>query len=206
VQAPQPGSHEVVPSPWQAERWNAQAAGQNLGQVPQQGRPEAQVPEPLPFGPQPMEAQHAGPAAHPTVSPPWSPTPEEMEQTRLDAPAGAPAGLRLVFDTGERVEVRGPGAVGRDVSHLVPRPVHPVVIEDPTRSISRVHLRFGPEPTHDALWVLDEGSTNGTVLLRPDGAAVPLPPGVRATLTEGWQIQLGDRRVAVERVPSFIAR
>ena len=57
-----------------------------------------------------------------------------------------------------------------------------VAIDDPDRSISKVHLAFGPEPGGRRLWVMDRGSTNGTVLVGPDGASVALPPGTRAVV------------------------
>ena len=45
------------------------------------------------------------------------------------------------------------------------------------RSISKVHLAFGPEADGARLWVMDRGSTNGTVLVGPDGARRALSPG-----------------------------
>jgi hypothetical protein len=121
----------------------------------------------------------------------------DLEHTRLRPVAPARSvGLRLAFDTGERVDVVGDGVVGRNpdpqpgVAHLVP-------IDDPDRSVSKAHLAFGPEGA-DRLWVVDRGSTNGTVLVRPDGSQVALPAGARATVGAGWSVRFGERTARVE--------
>lgn len=127
----------------------------------------------------------------------------ELEHTRLRPSAAAPrvvapVALRLSFDTGERVDVTGDGLVGRSpaaeegVAHLVP-------VDDPARSISKTHLAFGPDGAGDRLWVVDRGSTNGTVLVAPDGQSSALPPGRRATVAVGWTIRFGQRSALVER-------
>ncbi len=110
----------------------------------------------------------------------------------------AGAGLRLVFDSGACVEVVGSGAVGRDLSAVQPPPLHPVVVDDPKRTVSRVHLRFGLGPGPEALWVMDENSTNGTILVGPDGGARVVPAGVPTAVGPGWQIRFGERSATVE--------
>ncbi|KQS99475.1 RDD family protein [Cellulomonas sp. Leaf395] len=129
--------------------------------------------------------QSAGPDLH------------ELEHTRLrtSAPRGAVAGLRLLFDTGEQVDVTGEGLIGRN-----PGPEagahHVVAIDDPERSISKVHLAFGLEPD-GRLWVMDRGSTNGTVVVGPDGRSAALVAGSRATVASGWTVRFGRRSVQV---------
>jgi len=103
----------------------------------------------------------------------------------------------LVFDTGESLAVAGDGAVGRqprgaDGGALA----HAVAIDDPSRSISKLHLVFGPEP--GGLWVVDRGSTNGTVIVSPDGVMRALPAGVRAHVAPGWVVRFGERAFRVE--------
>ena len=122
-------------------------------------------------------------------------SPEPVQPSADDA---AQDGLRLVFDSGVSVEVVGNGVVGRDLSGVLPPPAHPVVVDDPKRTVSRVHLQFGPEAGRQALWVMDENSTNGTVLVRPDGAARVLPAGVRTVIGVGWQVRFGERAAVVE--------
>ncbi|UZN02298.1 FHA domain-containing protein [Cellulomonas sp. S1-8] len=111
--------------------------------------------------------------------------------------------LALHFDTGERVRVVGRGLVGRG-----PRAedgediLHVVVLSDAARSLSRVHVEFGPQGATTAqdaaIWVTDRGSTNGTVVVDPTGAARVLPAGARAVVRAGWSLRLGDREARVE--------
>ncbi|MBT0994253.1 RDD family protein [Cellulomonas sp. DKR-3] len=128
---------------------------------------------------------------------------DELELTRMRTsddlhPTPAVQGLRLVFDTGERVDVVGDGVVGRAPT---PQPGvdHVVAIDDPARSVSKVHLAFGPTEGTEELWVMDRGSTNGTVVVRPDGTAATLPEGARATVGPGWTVRFGERSVTIER-------
>ncbi|GEL96312.1 hypothetical protein CCO02nite_29700 [Cellulomonas composti] len=129
---------------------------------------------------------------------------DDVEHTRLresapDAPRpdARPSGLRLVFDTGELVDVTGDGLVGRSPD-AQPGVEHLVAIDDPARSLSKVHVAFGVGGP-DTLWVVDRGSTNGTVLVRPDGSRAVLPAGARAEVGVGWTIRLGERSALVER-------
>jgi len=132
--------------------------------------------------------------------PVWPPLVDDVELTRMSTDDLLRDGMRLVFDSGTRVDVVGHGVVGRDLTGVLPPPAHPVVIEDPQRTVSRVHFQFGVEPGRPALWVMDEHSTNGTILIRPDGAARVLPPGVRAVISAGWQVRFGERAAVVEAV------
>jgi len=148
-----------------------------------------------------QDAPTGAPASSDSAAPEpprWTEELDEIELTRLRTPVTGqppvPPGLRLLFDTGERVDVVGDGVVGRAPLGEVP---HVVAIDDPARSLSKTHLEFGPaEP--GTLWVVDRGSTNGTVVVRPDGSAATLPPGVRAVVGPGWSLRLGERTVRVE--------
>lgn len=127
----------------------------------------------------------------------------DLEHTRLrgDAPGprdqGGTGVLRLVFDTGQRVVVEGDGLVGRDPSDA--GATHVVAVDDPQRSVSKVHLAFGPADG-GRLWVVDRGSTNGTFLVGPDGRGAALAAGARAVVEAGWTIRFGQRTARVERV------
>ena len=134
---------------------------------------------------------------------PGDPGMAELEHARVrpDAPAAraTPPGFVLHFDTGERVEVRGDGLVGRS-----PRReegvTHVVAIDDPDRSISKVHLAFGRDRRGSRMWVLDRGSTNGTILVSPDGTETALPAGRRAKIEAGWTVRFGQRSLEVRSV------
>ena len=122
-----------------------------------------------------------------------------MEHTRLRRPApegAARTGVRLRFDTGEQVDVTGTGSIGRN-----PGPEagtdHVVAIDDPQRSISKVHLAFGLE-ADGRLWVVDRGSTNGTVVVGPDGADGGAGRRVAGHgRRPGWIVRFGRRSVQV---------
>lgn len=130
----------------------------------------------------------------------------ELEHTRVRHPDSLrrrTGTLALSFDTGERVRVVGRGLVGRG-----PRAedgediLHVVALQDAGRSLSRVHAEFGPQEAEAgqdaAIWVADRGSTNGTVVVDPDGVARVLPAGTPAVVRAGWTVRLGDREVRVE--------
>lgn len=152
-------------------------------------------------------------SARHTPAPPQAPTsaPDddalaELEHTRVRDPESLrrrTGTLALSFDTGERVRVVGRGLVGRGPRAEDGQDIlHVVVLQDAARSLSRVHVEFGPEPPSadggGAIWVTDRGSTNGTVVVDPDGAARVLPPGTRAVVQAGWTVRLGDREARVE--------
>jgi len=124
----------------------------------------------------------------------------ELEYTRLrdQIPTEREDLLRLVFDTGQRIDVTGDGIVGRSPEGEMGI-VHVIVIDDPARSVSKVHLTFGLTLARDELWVVDRASVNGTVLVDPDGVAATLPAGARAFVGAGWTIRFGQRSARVER-------
>lgn len=153
----------------------------------------------------------AGPART-AAGPPLSPSAPEVRAAAptvagaaADAPATPPAGsggtpaplrrVRLVFDTGEAFPVVGRGLVGRHPSAASRDVRHVVQVSDPARSVSKTHLEFGVEDGR--LWVVDRGSTNGSVLLRPDGTRRRLVPGVRTVVAVGAVVEFGDRRFEV---------
>jgi len=108
-----------------------------------------------------------------------------------------PAPYLVTLDTGQVMSVTGPGLIGRN-----PRPVpgercdHVVVVEDPERSVSRTHARFGIDGGR--FWVSDAGSGNGTTLRLPDGRVVPVPADERVPVPSGSTIQVGDRTVRID--------
>ncbi|WP_448631834.1 hypothetical protein [Cellulomonas soli] len=154
------------------------------------------APLPVPTGPVPVVAPFA---------PAPVPAPEhvrdefaELELTRLRAP-GAGTSLRLVLDTGERVDVVGDGLIGRRPD-AQPGVEHLIAVDDPARSVSKVHLAFGIDADEPGrLWVMDRGSTNGSVVVTPTGAESALPAGTRALIGLGWTVRFGERRLTVEQ-------
>lgn len=108
-----------------------------------------------------------------------------------------PAPFLVTLDTGQVMSVTGPGLIGR-----APRPVagercdHVIVVDDPERSVSRTHARFGID--NGTFWVSDAGSGNGTTLRLPGGRVVPVPADQRVLVPSGSTIQVGDRGVRID--------
>lgn len=105
-------------------------------------------------------------------------------------------GWRLQADTGESLRLEGSAVVGRD-----PEPAdgvrHLVSLRSDDGSLSRNHVRVGPV-AGGRLVLLDEGSTNGTVLLRA-GVSQTVPRGRPVPLLEGDRVHVGDRVLTVHR-------
>lgn len=170
--------------------------------VPPRAAPSAASPVVLPPA-GPPAASPAGPAGTghglPETTVPTVDVLGDLEHTRLAGrptePVGASEGaLVLVLDTGERVEVTGPGLVGRRPAPEDAPGARLVVLADP--GVSRVHLAYRPLPD-GTLEVTDRGATNGTVLLDPAGTRWALPPDAPARVAPGWTLLLGPRRIAV---------
>jgi hypothetical protein len=130
--------------------------------------------------------QPSGPLPPPGI-PGQPPVPEVVDR----------AVARLVFSTGETVEVDRPVLIGRapepgrSPSSEEPRLV---TVPSPQKEISSTHLevRIGSGADHGAAVVTDLGSTNGTVLVQPGLAPEDLRPGVAVQLLPGAIIDLGD--------------
>jgi len=102
----------------------------------------------------------------------------------------------LTLDSGEVSVVHGPGLIGR-----APRPRpgercdHLVTVDDPQRSLSRTHARFGVDD--GVFWVADAGSGNGTVVVAPDGTSVRAGSDRPVRVADGSTVQIGDRTFTV---------
>ena len=110
------------------------------------------------------------------------------------SPAAAHSTPVLVLPDGTRLPLHRTTVVGR-----APRPQHdavPLVLADPTRSVSRDHALL--EPTASGLTVTDLDSGNGTTLTSPDGRVEQLVPGQAQEARPGSVVTLGDLVVAVE--------
>ena len=98
----------------------------------------------------------------------------------------------LLLDDGQRLQLSGPVVVGR-----APAPVgdaRPLAITDPGSSISKTHVVL--RPVVAGIEVIDQGSTNGTLLVR-DGREQLLVAGVVALARSGDTIHIGDRSARV---------
>ena len=139
----------------------------------------------------------SGPAA-PAIPRPEPPAPEipaaplaKSRSRSADLPAAA---VWIVLDSGEREPVDAVLVLGRaptssDPSHRL------VTVTDPTRSLSRTHLRLGPAGR--GVWAEDMFSSNGTVLRLADGTTRHLPRGERVELDLGSALVMGERTLTI---------
>ncbi|MCG7287216.1 RDD family protein [Cellulomonas sp. ACRRI] len=152
----------------------------------------------VPTAPPAAAAQPAAEAQSVGIRPvvPARPNPEPTAP-RVVHHQAQPSPFLVTLDTGEVMSVTGPGLIGR-----APRPAagercdHVVVVDDPERSVSRTHARFGIED--GTFWVSDAGSGNGTTLRLPGGRVVPVPADQRVLVPSGSTIQVGDRGVRID--------
>ncbi|WP_146076659.1 hypothetical protein [Rathayibacter tritici] len=133
----------------------------------------------------------------------WLPglAPSRHRRPAPGAPMAPPSqGLvRLDFATGQHAIVTGNGLIGRQP---LPDPNetfrHILAIPDPSRSLSKTHLEFGFD--EGGLWVRDRWSANGSILVAPTQAPLPLEAGRRYRAKLGSRILLSSVEMAVERV------
>ncbi|MEA9986105.1 RDD family protein [Subtercola sp. RTI3] len=145
----------------------------------------------------------------------------------LPAVPVTPATPRLAFrfDSGELFVVDRPGVLGRDPiapaapasapstpeatpradplsadpRSTDPRRADPLIVRVPgdAASVSKTHLTFGFSATAPTLWIVDRGSTNGTVLVQ-GGRNLPLVSGEPLTVRAGDTVRIGTRSFQVE--------
>lgn len=109
-------------------------------------------------------------------------------------PAPEMSSARLVFDSGEELEVTGPVLIGRQPEPTdAARTVH--ALPDLSRGLAKTHALL--DFADGLLWVTDLGSPNGTSIARRDGGAQPLVPGLRTAAAVGWRVRLGGRAFTV---------
>ncbi|GAA4626663.1 FHA domain-containing protein [Cellulomonas oligotrophica] len=147
------------------------------------------------------------PPAPPVVPPPVVPPPLDaapVDPAPVDpapvAPAPRPAaparGARLRLDDGGSVTVTGTTLLGRNPAPAAGEPDADLLpLHDLSRSVSKTHARLRWDGR--MLWVVDRGSTNGTVL-EVRGSRTLLRAGHELVAPVGSRIVLGDRVLTVE--------
>jgi zinc-ribbon domain/FHA domain len=132
-------------------------------------------------------------APTPSVAPP-----ESLDETRVSVRRNATTRWRLVLPDARQVEVSGALLVGRDPSANPRWPAAAfLTISDAGNSISKTHSVF--EADAEGLWVMDLDSTNGVVVIQPDGVELDLSPNVRTLVLPGADVELGDCIIQVEK-------
>jgi hypothetical protein len=162
--------------------------------------PPIPVPEPpgpaLPAGPAPASSDHDGMTRTGTQDPAL-PSPQPGIPGQPPAPSITRPVARLVFSSGETVEVDRSTLIGRaPEARRFPASDQPrlVTVPSPHQEISSTHLeiRPGSGADHGSAVVTDLGSTNGSVLVQPGLPPEDLQPGIAVQLLPGALIDLGD--------------
>jgi len=114
-----------------------------------------------------------------------------------ESPAAVVTPFTLVFSTGERAQVVGRGLIGRmPVAPANETWEHLIVVSDPSKTVSKTHLRV--EALAEGLMVTDLDSANGTVVSMPGIAAERLAPHERVILRPGASVGIGDQSFTVQ--------
>lgn len=118
-------------------------------------------------------------------------------ETPAETPAAVATAFTLVFSTGERAQVVGRGLIGRmPVAPANETWDHLIVVSDPSKTVSKTHLRV--EALAEGLMVTDLDSANGTVVSMPGIAAERLAPHERVILRPGASVGIGDQSFTVQ--------
>ncbi|MFZ2167015.1 MAG: hypothetical protein WAV45_16265, partial [Propionibacteriaceae bacterium] len=159
---------------------DARRAYETMPSIPTTPRLTSAQPMPMVQAPAPIVAAQMAPA--PTVS-----TPAPI------VPALPP--VWIVLDSGMRAELVGVAVLGRAPAAQEGTGELEIAIPDPTRSLSRTHVRLGRDVA--GVWVEDAFSGNGTSALLPDGRLVELVRGERTAVPLGTTLIMGERRLTL---------
>ncbi|MFI2103627.1 RDD family protein [Isoptericola sp. NPDC019693] len=190
----------------------APAAGTSTAQPAPQSPPSPEPPSQAPAVPAPVvPAAPPAPAPSPVApadavlggaAAPGADELEDLEATRFSVSSRrstgdgtAPPRIVVEVDAGHRVTVASRTLVGRNPQQDDGAPAVLLRVDDPSRSVSKTHLELAPSP--DGLRVTDLGSTNGSAVITPGGAVQELVAGSPVTVTAGWVVQAGARRLTV---------
>lgn len=178
-----PADHDVAPEPEQAPLHDQEHS--------------APSPQDPPLDPAPAPISGSSPAAAPLAAqePREEPNADQAHRSPAQAPTQTGPIPYLVVDSGERLPVDDTVLVlGRAPSTSDPGQ-RLVTLSDPTRSLSRTHLRVGC--SKHGVWVEDAFSANGTHVRMRDGASYFLPRGERVEVPFGTVLLLGERRLTI---------
>lgn len=114
-------------------------------------------------------------------------------QAGAAAAGGAPpaSDVVLTFNDGQRVALRGPVLIGRNPAGYDDETVQEfLTVDDPGKSVSKTHLAVWSDQS--GVWVQDRKSTNGTRVVRADGATAEAPAGQPVLVDAGDVVRFGD--------------
>jgi RDD family/FHA domain len=116
------------------------------------------------------------------------------DPTAAGFPTTAAPTVTLVVDSGRRQVIHASLLIGRSPENRGSDHAM-LAVPDLSRTLSKTHALL--EWSGSVLWVTDLGSTNGSVLISPEGERQPLVPGLRGAAAVGWTVQCGARTFAV---------
>ena len=118
------------------------------------------------------------------------------------APASEPRGaIRLRFDDGTSLELLGRVLVGRAPASEPGESVDELIaLEDSSMQLSKTHALFAVDGA--GAFVVDRDSRNGVRLIGSDGRGGLVAPRERIPLTAGSIVEIGGRRITIERTDS----
>jgi hypothetical protein len=182
--------------------------------------PDPQLEPPPELPDEPPDEPPAEPPAEPVVeTPPAAPIPGAPVPVPVSGPLGgtdfdpltspdlAVSGqhaarvtqpvARLIFSTGEEVDVDRVIVIGRAPDHGRAggdEQTRLVTVPSPHQEISSTHLeiRPGTGADHGSAVATDLGSTNGTLVVQPGLPAEDLRPGIAVQLVPGATVDLGE--------------
>lgn len=127
---------------------------------------------------------------------PWSePPPPAPDGLIADVPHDD---WHLVFEDGSTVPVPAYGLIGRAPEPPAGRAVDALItLEDPQKLLSKTHLAFGADPR--GVWIADQGSSNGTVVVGADGGETSLVAGAQVGLAPGSVVRAGGRMFQIRQ-------
>ncbi|GEB64661.1 hypothetical protein SAT01_21090 [Sinomonas atrocyanea] len=151
--------------------------------------PPAAAPAPAGAVPAPAPAPHAADPDADLGATRFAPS----RQTGAPAAGGAPSAsdVVLTFNDGRRIALRGPVLIGRNPAGYDDETVQEfLAVDDPGKSVSKTHLAVWSDPS--GVWVQDRKSTNGTRVVRADGATAEAPAGQPVLVDAGDVVRFGD--------------
>lgn len=168
---------------------------------PGPGSPAVPVRETPPTVPAPRSPAEAG--STDTVGSVPAALEDDLEATRFSvssrrsegAATAVPSRIVVEVEPDRRVHVTTRTLVGRNPQQDTGAAATLLRVEDLTRSVSKTHLELLPTP--EGLQVTDLRSTNGSAAIAPSGSVRELRAGEPVTVTAGWVVQLGERRLTV---------
>ncbi|MFJ6651273.1 RDD family protein [Microbacterium sp. NPDC091313] len=127
---------------------------------------------------------------------PWSePPPPAPDGLIAEVPHDS---YHLVFEDGSTVLVPAFGLLGRAPEAPAGRAVDALItLEDPQKLLSKTHLAFGADPR--GVWIADQGSSNGTVVVGVDGTETALVAGAQVGLVPGSVVRAGGRMFQIRQ-------